>query len=108
MAQAQGREDQTESAYATLQDIAEERKLVRPDVIVALGATAARSLIGRAVTISSLRRTVQTLEDGTSLVVTVHPSALLRTRDDRDRAAKYHDFVEDLAACAKLLNRAHG
>src|SRR6059058_6714860 len=55
-----------------------ERDLVKPSTIIALGVTAARSLTGKTVTIAKMRRTPVDLADGTKLVVTVHPSALLR------------------------------
>lgn len=73
-----------------------ERQLVQPRLIVALGATAVRSLCGRTLTIKSLRGELRKLEDGTALVVTVHPSALLRMRDAAAREAAYTAFVEDL------------
>jgi len=80
-----------------------ERKIVKPAVVVALGATAARSLIGRTVTITSVRGEPIDLHDGTRLVVTIHPSALLRTEDEADKRAKYRAFVKDLKAAAKLV-----
>jgi DNA polymerase len=80
-----------------------ERKLVKPDLIVALGATAARSLMGRNVTIAQVRGEPIALEDGSRLVVTVHPSFLLRIEDEKDRALRYGEFVADLTVCAKLL-----
>ena len=83
-----------------------ERKIVKPSLTVAMGATAARSLFGRVVTISRMRSAVQTLEDGSAVVVTVHPSALLRSRDDAERAAKYRAFVDDLKICAEYI-KAH-
>jgi uracil-DNA glycosylase len=73
-----------------------ERDLVKPAIIIALGVTAARSLTGRTVTISKMRRTPQTLADGTILIVTMHPSALLRIRDEADKHAAYRNFVADL------------
>ena len=82
-----------------------ERRIVRPDLVVALGATAARSILGRAVTIGRVRGAVQALEDGSHAVVTIHPSALLRVRDEKDRAAMYHAFVADLSVCAETLKR---
>jgi uracil-DNA glycosylase len=45
-----------------------------------------------------MRRTPVDLADGTKLVVTVHPSALLRIEDDNDKRAAYRDFVADLKA----------
>ena len=73
----------------------QELVLVRPRVIVALGATAARSLTGRPVTISAARGRVTALH-GAAFVVTVHPSALLRLREPADREAEFARFVADL------------
>jgi probable DNA metabolism protein len=58
-----------------------ERALIRPAVTVALGATAARSLTGKTVTISRERGRALTLADGTEAWITVHPSFLLRIED---------------------------
>jgi DNA polymerase len=80
-----------------------EKTIVRPELIVALGATAARALCGRVVTISKLRRSVVPLADGGRLVVTVHPSSLLRMPDAQSRHREYRNFVEDLRFCATLL-----
>jgi DNA polymerase len=80
-----------------------ERLIVKPDVVVALGATAARSLTGRTVTITKMRGTPIDLHDGARLVITIHPSALLRTHDEADKRAKYREFVKDLKAAAKLV-----
>jgi uracil-DNA glycosylase family protein len=82
--------------------IDQERATVKPEVIVALGATAARSLLGRVVTIGRLRAETLHLADGTRLVVTIHPSALLRTQDEADRRAAYAAFVKDLKVVARL------
>jgi uracil-DNA glycosylase len=80
-----------------------ERLIVKPQVVVALGATAARSLIGRTVTISRVRGEPIDLHDGSRLVVTIHPSALLRTEDEADKRQKYGEFVADLEAAARLV-----
>ncbi len=80
----------------------QERAIVQPEVIVALGATAARSLLGRVVTIRKLRGETLHLADGTRLVVTIHPSALLRTQDEADKRAAYVAFVKDLKAVARI------
>jgi uracil-DNA glycosylase len=77
----------------------QERALIRPPVTVALGATAARSLFGKIVTISALRGRPQQAYDGGEAWVTVHPSFLLRVRDDRE--AEYARFVDDLKAIGK-------
>ncbi|HWU16868.1 MAG TPA: UdgX family uracil-DNA binding protein [Devosia sp.] len=73
-----------------------ERKFVAPRIIVALGATAAQSLLGKSVTIAKVRGAPIELEDGTALFVTVHPSYLLRM-PDRDLARRERDkFEQDL------------
>ena len=72
----------------------QERLLLRPPITVALGATAGRSLFGRTITIGKMRGEPHRLADGGEAWVTVHPSFLLRVRDDRE--AEYARFVEDL------------
>lgn len=83
-----------------------ERELIKPSTIIALGVTAARSLTGKTVTIAKMRRTPVELADGTKLVVTIHPSALLRIEDDNDKHAAYRDFVADLKATRTAAARA--
>jgi len=78
-----------------------ERQLVGPSTIIALGVTAARSLTGKTVTIAKMRKTPVDMADGTKLVVTVHPSALLRIDDEDTRHAAYQEFVADLKAAAQ-------
>jgi DNA polymerase len=76
--------------------IEHERELIRPPVTVALGATAARSLMGKSVTISRVRETPLTLDDGSEVWVTVHPSYLLRMPDPERKRAERQLFVRDL------------
>ena len=76
--------------------IEHERELIRPPVTVALGATAARSLIGKTVTIGKIRGVPLTLEDGSECWVTVHPSSLLRMPDREKRHEARALFVRDL------------
>jgi uracil-DNA glycosylase family protein len=76
--------------------IAHERELIRPPVTVALGATAARSLIGKTVTIGKVRGQPLALEDGGECWVTVHPSFLLRMPDPERRGEERRLFVRDL------------
>jgi DNA polymerase len=83
-----------------------ERDLVKPSTIIALGVTAARSLTGKTVTIAKMRRTPVELADGTKLVVTIHPSALLRIEDENDKHAAYRDFVADLKAARAAAGKA--
>jgi DNA polymerase len=76
--------------------IEHERELIRPPVTVALGATAARSLVGKVVTISKVRGEPLTLEDGSECWVTVHPSSLLRMPDPEKRREGRELFLRDL------------
>jgi uracil-DNA glycosylase family protein len=73
-----------------------ERALIRPPVTVALGATAARSLIGKTVTITRAREAPVELPDGGECWVTVHPSFLLRMPDRERRHQERLLFVRDL------------
>jgi uracil-DNA glycosylase len=76
--------------------IDQERVLIRPPVTVALGATAARSLLGKVVTISGTRGKPLTLGDGGECWVTIHPSYLLRLQDKAQAEDEFARFVEDL------------
>lgn len=76
--------------------IDQERALIKPRVVVALGATAAQSLLGRVVTISRARGTPVPLDDGSECHVTVHPSFLLRIDDETRKRTEYKAFVADL------------
>lgn len=80
--------------------VEQEIRLVNPRLVVALGATAARSLTGKAVTISRHRGEI--LADGAdrSILITVHPSFLLRIPDDQGREVEYAKFVRDLQMAA--------
>jgi DNA polymerase len=63
---------------------------------VALGATAARSLIGKVVTIGKVRGEPLTLADGSECWVTVHPSSLLRIPEEERRREERALFLRDL------------
>ena len=73
-----------------------ERAIVKPAVIVALGATAARSVLGRPITISKVRGQAISLDDGAKAFVTMHPSALLRIKNQSDKERQYEALVDDL------------
>ena len=79
-----------------------ERRLVRPSTIVALGVTAARSLTGRTLTIGKVRGKPIELADGTCLIVTIHPAALLRLEDEGERRKAYRKF------CRRSQNGGNG
>lgn len=80
-----------------------ERELaaIRPSLVVAMGATAARAVAGRPVKIGEARGAVMEREEGPDLLVTVHPSYLLRVRDEDQKRAEYVRFVGDLRLAAK-------
>jgi len=78
-----------------------ERALVKPRVIVAMGASAIRGVFGKTLTIASSRGRLMPLADGAQMIVTVHPSYLLRIPDEADKRKQYRLFVRDLALCKK-------
>lgn len=80
-----------------------EIEVIAPQLIVALGATAAQSLAGRPVPIQSNRGAVLDLPSGLQVLITVHPSALLRLRDDREKREAYDAFVKDLRSIAQIV-----
>ncbi len=73
-----------------------ERRLVRPRVVVALGATAALAVFGKPTPIGKARGRVHQLPDQAQGVVTYHPSFLLRVPDAKAKARAYEEFVQDL------------
>ena len=80
-----------------------EKALVKPKVIVALGATAARQVLGRTVGLMKERGRPIPLEDGTIAFLTIHPSYALRAPSDEARAQAREMLRDDLAAAARLL-----
>jgi DNA polymerase len=82
----------------------QEMRLVSPKLVIALGATAARALLGRVVTIAQTRGSALPLSDTTDLWVTIHPSFLLRIPDERRRRAEYQRFVQELTEAHRLVS----
>jgi uracil-DNA glycosylase family protein len=70
---------------------------IKPDVVVCLGAIAARNVLGTKFGLMKQRGTWQALPDGSRAFATVHPSWILRQRDSESREAAYRGFVADLA-----------
>ncbi len=97
--------DQTEIAACSAW-LEAERRIVAPVLLVMLGATAARAVLGRAVTISRERGRPITLEGNTQGLVTVHPSYLLRLPDEASKAREYAALVADLRQAQQLLQDA--
>ena len=83
--------------------IEQEQMLVKPQVSVALGATAGRSLFGRIVTIGRERGRPMKLPDGGAALITVHPSYLLRLPDKVQAEDEFGRFVEDLKLARGLV-----
>ncbi|WP_155059826.1 UdgX family uracil-DNA binding protein [Streptomyces blattellae] len=87
--------------------LAAELAVVEPELIIVLGATAGKALLGSSFRVSQVRGTV--LEEEIHgrrerLVPTVHPSSVLRAQDDRDRRAAYEGLVSDLKVAARALS----
>jgi DNA polymerase len=83
--------------------LGQEISLVRPQVVLALGVTAAVALANRAVVLSRERGKMIEFADGQRGMVTVHPSAILRMPDEATRHAAYAAFVKDLKAAVKQV-----
>jgi uracil-DNA glycosylase len=82
--------------------LTEEIEVIHPRLIVALGATAAQSLAGRAIPIGANRGVVLDAANGLRVFVTIHPSALLRLEDEEDKRSGYASFVNDLRSVEQL------
>jgi uracil-DNA glycosylase family protein len=77
---------------------------VHPEIIVCLGATAARSLLGAGFRVTKQRGEPIGFESGARVVATVHPSSILRARDSATRADEMRRFVADLETARALLS----
>jgi uracil-DNA glycosylase family protein len=84
-----------------------ERAAIKPHLVVALGTTAAQSVLGKATPIGKSRGRLLDLDDGTKALVTVHPSYLLRLPDAEAKAREYRRFVADLTLARPYLH-PHG
>lgn len=85
-----------------------ERELaaLQPDLVVAMGATAAQCVLGKITPINKNRSKPITLDHTVQVLVTVHPSYLLRLPDEEAKAREYRRFVDDLRLAAKLLKNS--
>ena len=85
-----------------------ERELIsiKPELVVAMGATAAQSVFGKMTPINKNRGRLIDLTGGIKAVVTVHPSYLLRQPDAEARAREYERFVADLRIAAEALRKS--
>ncbi|RUV95215.1 MAG: uracil-DNA glycosylase [Mesorhizobium sp.] len=80
-----------------------ELEMIKPNLAVALGATAAQSLLGKVVPIMKMRGEVVERDDGLRVFVTIHPSFILRIREPADKQAERERFLQDMKAVKKLM-----
>jgi uracil-DNA glycosylase len=76
---------------------------VRPEVLVCLGATAAKALLGRSFRVTQSRGQFVDSDLAPLTTATVHPSSILRARSDEEREDAYREFVADLLVIAERL-----
>ena len=76
---------------------------MKPAMTLALGATASLGVLGRKVAVTQERGQPLTLQDGSTAMITVHPSYLLRLPDEGARAREHERFIADLAAVGARL-----
>ncbi|HEX8067965.1 MAG TPA: UdgX family uracil-DNA binding protein [Thermoleophilaceae bacterium] len=91
---------------ACLPWLTEELRAVKPEVVVLLGATAGKALLGARFKVTELRGKEIESDLAPFVTATVHPSAILRAPDDDARAAEREMFAADLATVARALERA--
>lgn len=82
-----------------------EREVVRPELIVCLGAVAAQSLLGSGFKITQSHGKVQHREGLPPVIATLHPAAILRARTPADRDRDKNLFLDDLRHAGKFLSR---
>ena len=81
----------------------EELKVVKPEALVLLGATAAQALLGSSFRVTQHRGELLDSELAPIVTATIHPSAILRARDDESRTEERQAFAKDLRVVAKAL-----
>jgi uracil-DNA glycosylase len=79
-----------------------ELNVLKPQVVVCLGATAVSALLGSKYRVTKDRGELLPFRDGVQAVITTHPSAVLRMRDD-DRKAAFEQLVDDLTVVAQAV-----
>jgi DNA polymerase len=90
---------------ACLPWLQEELAQVKPEALVLLGATAAKALLGSSFRVTQHRGELLESELAPLVAATIHPSAILRSRDDVERSAEREAFAEDLRVVAEALRR---
>lgn len=82
-----------------------EIRVVKPQILVLLGATAAQGVLGRTFRVTKHRGEWISSELAPNVMATVHPSSILRAQDDRSRHEEMQKFVADLKEVARRLHR---
>jgi DNA polymerase len=85
-----------------------EMAAVRPKMLLLLGATAARSLLGPSFRVTAQRGELQTGSDGQRIVATVHPASVVRIREGKERSAAFGRFVDDLRSALAYIDQCDG
>ncbi|HZW80665.1 MAG TPA: UdgX family uracil-DNA binding protein [Candidatus Deferrimicrobiaceae bacterium] len=80
-----------------------ELEIVKPEILVCLGATAAQSILGSEISVTRQRGQPVASPLGPKVVATVHPSSILRAPDAASRQSQMQEFVRDLTKIAALL-----
>ncbi|KQZ12683.1 DNA polymerase [Mesorhizobium sp. Root554] len=80
-----------------------ELELIKPNLVVAMGATAAQALLGKAIPVTKMRGEVIEREDGLRVFITIHPSFILRIPDPADKEAERARFMKDMKAVKALM-----
>ena len=88
--------------------LAEELRVVEPEALVFLGATAAKALLGSSFRVTQHRGELLDSDLAPIVAATIHPSAILRQRDDESRYAERAAFAEDLRVVAHAVGLARG
>ena len=82
-----------------------ELAIVKPEILVCLGATAAQSVLGPGFSVTRERGKIQSSPLASKVVATVHPSSILRAPDDAARRTQMQAFIRDLAVVATLVSK---
>lgn len=97
------RKPTTKEISACLPWLDEELNLIKPEIVVCLGATPTQALLGKTMKVTEIRGQVLASTRAERVVATVHPSSILRQITREDRARELARFTEDLKVVAKLL-----
>ncbi len=83
--------------------IGKELELIKPELAVALGATAALSLLGKAIPVTKMRGQVVERDDGLRVFITIHPSFILRIQEPAEKEAERERFLQDMKQVKRLM-----